>query len=157
MARTLSLKALEAVFAQQTDEVFLFLLTLSHADLAESLRVTNNSVNILSNGELYTAYPFTLTLPSEQEGQITTARLTIDNIDRMIVEAIESISTAATVEFSLIRAEEPDVLEAGPWTYRLRDISYDSYKVEGILSKKDILSSPWPGHAYTPGKFPALF
>ncbi len=56
----------QAAFLQDTDEVFLALLTIAHADISPSIRVVNNTENITSNGNLFTAFPFDIQLPDEK-------------------------------------------------------------------------------------------
>ena len=58
MSRTLSQAARQAINAEATEQVFLLLLTIDHEDLAEPIRVVNNTETITSRGELYVAYPF---------------------------------------------------------------------------------------------------
>jgi len=50
MPRSISSTAQAAINAQETDEIFLILLTISHDDLAEPIRVVSNNENITSNG-----------------------------------------------------------------------------------------------------------
>src|SRR5579885_2175455 len=90
VSRALSLAARQAVNAQETGEVFLLLLTLDHDELAAPIRVVNNTVDIVSRGNTYIAYPFQLELPAEDADQISSVRLSIDNVDRTIVQSLRA-------------------------------------------------------------------
>jgi len=158
MPRTLSSTARRAIFSQETGEVFLLLLKITHPDLAEPIRVVNNSEDVTSNGYLYQRFPFEVALPAENEDAPPTVQLRIANADRQIVEAVRSLSgEAMTVELAVILASSPDTIEAGPYQFTLRDVSYDASIVEGTLMFEDVLREPFPAETFTPARFPGLF
>ena len=157
MSRAVSNAFLRAVFARETDEVFLTLLKIEHENLSDAIRVVNNDQNIVSNGEEYIALAFEIELPGEADDALPMPKLSIDNVDRMIVKAIREIDTPATVTVSVILASDRDVVEAGPFFLTLRETPYDPLKVEGTLYGDDILNEAYPGHLFTPGMFPGLF
>jgi Domain of unknown function (DUF1833) len=155
--RSLTLATRQALFANETGEVFLFLVALSHPDMVTMFFV-NNQVDIISNGESYLAFPFELTLPDDREDVITRIQLQIDNVDRRVVEAVRSIDTPATVTVSVIRAAEPNVLVAGPIDCVLRNVSYNALTVSGDLAPhENILDEPFPQHSCTPATTPGVF
>ncbi len=145
------------VYKQETGEAFLVLLTISHDDLAQPIRVVNNQENITSNGNLFVAFPFEIELPGSGGNSLPEVTLRIDNVDRQIVQAIRSISGAPTVTLEVIMASTPDVIEAGPYEFTLRNATYDALAVEGRLQFKDILNEPYPADSFTPSGFPGLF
>ena len=57
---------IRSAFAQETEDVWLVLLTISHADLSEDIRVVNNTVNITSRGLMFTASRSTSCRPSNR-------------------------------------------------------------------------------------------
>ena len=157
MSRDISTGARQSLNAPETEDAFLILLTLSHADMAEPLRVTNGGEDVTSRGNLFTAYPFELSLPDDDAGQSPEARLVIDNIDRQIVRALRSLSTAPLVLIEIVRAAEPDVVEAKFEDFRLTNVSYDANLVQGNLTIEDFTAEPFPAGTFTPGHFPGLF
>lgn len=104
MSRDISTEARQSLNAAETGDAFLILLTLSHAGMAEPLRVTNGGEDVTSRGDIFTAYPFELSLPDDDAGQSPEARLVIDNIDRQIVRAVRSLTTAPLVLIEIGRA-----------------------------------------------------
>lgn len=155
--RSLTAATRQAALASQTGEVFLYLLALSHPQMV-TMYFVNNTVDIVSNGNTYMAFPFDLTLPDDREDTITRIHLVIDNIDRRIVAAVRSIDTPATFTISVIRAAEPNVLIAGPVSCTLRNVTYGAMTVEGDLAPwENILDEPVPQHTYTPATAPGLF
>lgn len=158
MPRTLSSTARRALFAQETGEVFLLLLTISHPSLAQPIRVVNNSEDVTSGGWVYQRFPFELALPPETEDAPPTVQLRIANADRQIVQAVRSLSGAAmTVDLSVVLASSPDTVEAGPYRFTLRDVSYNAAIVEGTLRFEDVLNEPFPADSFTPARFPGMF
>ena len=157
MSRNVSLIARRAMNAQETDQVFLHLLDIDHPDLTEPIRVVNNTVAVVSEGNVYQAFPFQVDLPDEKEGQISTARLTIDAVDRSIIQVIRTISEAATISLKIILADTPDVIEAGPFDFTLRNVSYDAYRVSGTLVYEDRLDLRIPADSFDPQNFRGLF
>ena len=157
MARSLSTAARRAILAQETDEVFLILLTIDHADLDEPIRVCSDSRNLISRGEEYLAFPFSVSLPGEHDDQLSRVQLTIDNVDRRIVEAVRTITSAPTVALEVVLASDPDTVEAGPFDFTLRDVAYDALTVQGELSYEDLLNEAYPEGTFSPADFPGIF
>src|SRR5512137_3023489 len=89
--RTLSSAAIAAAMAQETGTAWIVLLTLSHPTMAEPIRVSSDAVNTVSRGNTFIPFPFLVTLPDHNGEKIPAATLTIDNIDRAIVQSIRSI------------------------------------------------------------------
>lgn len=133
MARTVSSTARQAGLAPETNEVFLYLLEISHTNLSTPIRVVNNRENIIHNGNTYLATAFNFTPPAESDGEIQPAKLTIDNVDRRIVEAIRTINSLADISAIVVLASDPDTIEVGPYEMILKNVSYNSETVSGDL------------------------
>jgi len=157
LSRNVSAVAQQAVFAQETGEVFLILLEILHADLPAPIRVVNNSVSIVSGGDTYLPFPFEIDLPSDTDDVITTARLTISNVDRQIVSAVRSITTSPIATITIVLASSPDTVEVGPYEFTLSDVTYDADKVTGTLTFDDALDLRIPADRFRPSLFPGLF
>lgn len=157
MSRALSTAAKSAVFAQETGEAFLILLTIDHADLGSPVRVVNNQTDITSRGDLYVGFPFEVTLPDEDPDGMAMVQLKIDNVDRQIVDSIRSVSSPPTVTLEVVMGSTPDTVEGGPFEMQLRNASYDAFVVTGSLSFEPVLSEPFPGGSFIPSEFPGLF
>lgn len=158
MPRPLSTPALRALFASQTGEAFIVLLTLSHPTLANPIRVCSDGQALISNGNTYVAFPFRISLPAEVEGAPPTTELEIDNVDRSIVKAVrEATGEPIQISMSVVLASSPNTIEAGPFDFTLRNVEYDASVVRGQLQYEDILNEPYPGDTMTPSRFPGLF
>lgn len=154
--RTISARAIESAFAQETDEVWLTLLTIEHKSLPEPLRFVNNWESITSRGELYIAFPFEIELPEQDPESSGEARIRFDNIDRQIVQTVRSISDPPEITLEIILASQPSTIEASFSGLTLRNVEYDVNTVSGILRFEEIMAEP-VSVQMTPQRFPGLF
>lgn len=146
----------QAAFAQETDEVFVVLVVISHPEMSPPLRLCSNAVNMVSRGNTYYAFPFEISFPADTEKQPVVGRIAIDNVDRTIVQVVRSLTTAPTVDLEIVRASAPDTVEYSSKGLQMRNISYDAYKISADLYYQDLQREPWPQHRLTPGYFPGL-
>jgi hypothetical protein len=157
MSRTLSTNFKTGAFKQESDAVYLVLLEIDHASLSEPIRVVNNYEDVTSNGNLYSAFPFTINMPDDTDDKMPDVTLAIDNIDRTIVDAIRTLTGPPVINISVIVASNPDLIEAGPYRMTLRDSSYDAMMVTGTLAIEDMLNEPYPIDTMNPSQFPNMF
>ena len=157
MSRSLSTAFKTAIYKQQTGETFLLLLEIDHDDLDTPLRFVNNTEDVTSNSDTYTAFPFELNLPSDREDQLPTVTLAIDNIDRTIIDTVRDISSPPTASVSVIMASDPDTVEAGPYDFTIKNVNYTAEVVTCELAFEDILNEAFPGDSFTPNYFTSLF
>lgn len=146
----------EAAFAPETGATPLFLLKIEHESLAEPIRVVNNQTDIVSDGETYVGLAFEIDLPSETDDQ-SRVNVRIDNVDRVIVDSLRAVTGRPTFTLSVVLADTPDQVEAGPYAMTLSEADYDAGQVTGVLVFEDILAEPFPGDSFVPSRFPGLF
>ncbi|MDJ0952490.1 MAG: DUF1833 family protein [Acidimicrobiia bacterium] len=157
MARNVSLPAIQASLAQQTDEVYLVLLEISHPDLMNPIRVVNNNEDVTSNMNVYTAFPFMIQLPDDQEGREPRAELRIDNVSRMLIDEIRSLSTPPTITISVILASSPNVIEWGPLEFLTQGANYDAQQITFGLVYTIFAEEPFPFRQFDTINFPGMF
>ncbi len=157
MSRNLSTDALKAIYAAETAEAFLILLTLDHETLETPLRVSSDAVDTVSRGESFTAFPFELVLPDDRENTSPRARLIIDNVSRVVLASIKSLSTAPSVTMEIVRGSDPDTVEAVFPDFKLANIKYNALTIQGDLTLEDFTAEPYPSTIFSPSSFPALF
>lgn len=159
MARTgLSNTIKAAMYSQQTDKIFLTLLVIDHAEMDLPLRFVDNNEIVNSNGEDYTPYPFVVDWPPPDDADtLPTVQLTIDNIDRSIIQELRELETAPTIDVSLVLADDHDTVELGPLPFVLQSIDYNAQTITAELGFEHVLQEPFPAHTFTPTNFPGLF
>lgn len=154
---TLSTAALQSTQDVSSGEVWLVLLTISHASLGTPIRVVRNTVDIVSNGETFTAYPFEISLPEDVDGQIPQVSLSISNVDKMLMDTLRSIITPLDVTVQVVLASSPDVIELSVTDFKLREVQYDATNINGTLLMEDVLNIRIPADIMNPGQYPGLF
>ena len=163
MSRQLSQRALRGIFAQETEEEFIPLIFMNHPSMPEPLRVAgaNRAIttnDILGSNVTYEAYPFTVVMPSDHEDRPPEVSITIDNIDKRIVDTVRiAIDGSPTVTLSIVLAATPTVVEAGPFEFSVRSVEWDRLTVRGVISYEAILDEPYPAGTFNPVEFPGLF
>ena len=140
----LSTVALQSASAQETTEVWLELLEIDHADLATPFYLVNNTEAVTHDGQSYIAYPFNVRLSQDDGERLPKINLTIDNVDRTLVETIRTISDSPSVNYKVVLASQPDTIEIEVSDLVLREVEYDAFTITGTLFADDILNSRFP-------------
>lgn len=160
MSRSLSSAMTAMASAQETGQVLLALITITHSSLAGGpLRLVQDLQPLTSNGLLYTAFPFQIRLPDDTDDGPATVLLTIDNVDRSILVAIRSLApnSPPTVDVQLVLASQPNTVEIEILGLTLRSITGDAIQIEGELRMDEEDIAPFPEGSFTPQDFPGLF
>jgi len=158
VSRTLSSAFVESVNASETDQAFLSLITISHADLSEPIRVTSDSVETVSNGNTFVPFPFQLNLPKDEDDPSgVLAKIKIDAVDRRVVEAIRQISSPPDFDIQIVLSSDPDAVEVDWPNFKLSNVTYDAQTVEADLVLELLEQEPYPGAKFDPARFPGLF
>ncbi len=164
--RSISATTWQAIAAQETGVVFITLLELNHSTLGSPIRASSDPTEVFGSGEQgttsnsieYPFFPFDLILPDQTEDTPPRARLSIDNIDRSIVEAIRNATgDPITVAVQVVTDAEKDTSLVGTLTFSLVNVSYDATTVSGDLTYEFILDEPYPEGVFGPTDFPGLF
>jgi len=154
--RALSSNAIASQNAEATGEAWLILLAINHASLAQPIRVVANNENLISNGALFVAWDFDIVLPGEDADNPDTARLTIGNIDPLIIRNLRQISGPPSVTIQVVLSSTPDTVEVEFAGLALRNAGYDAGTISGDLAFEEILTEP-VATTLTPAMFPGLF
>jgi len=149
--------ARRALYAPESEEVFLVLLTIDHDSLSQPIRVVNNLEPITSRGEEYVAFPFAPILPFDKEEAPPQAQLAIDNVSREIGQAVRQMTGPARVTLEVIMASAPDTVEMTWSSFLLRNVVFDVAAVQGQLMVEDLTREPYPARRFNPGSFPGIF
>lgn len=157
MSRSLSATVKSAIYAHNTAEVFLFLLDISHADLSPTLRLVNNTVNVTSGGNTYTAFPFQIALPDDSEEGAPIVQVVFGDVDQTIIPKLRVLKTAPDVTLKVVLNSDLNTSIIPSMTFKLREFSYDAESVTAGLAFDYILDEIVPGYSFTPNTHPALF
>ncbi|MFS1865171.1 DUF1833 family protein [Vibrio breoganii] len=160
--RTLSTQAYDAAISDDGNgEVFLAIMHIDGGGSYEYHLVNNLEDMTGKSGQVYNAYPFDLILPSDTKGTIQTIQLTIDNVDRMLVNMLRNVSEPPKITLKVVVAstmddENPEIQVDDLF---LTNTSWDASTITGTLAVDSIFNQKFPsnGEAYSPLQFSGLF
>lgn len=166
--RTISLTMRRALAVQDSGEVAIVLLTISHPIMGgASVRVSSDPTQKFSNapleygtisrGNSYIFLPFSVSLPDDVGERAPAAQIQIENVTLQLVELIRSISSRATVRIELVLASSPNTVEVEFPQFDLGGVSYNADTVTLELAMDSMTSEPYPAGTFDPASFPALF
>jgi hypothetical protein len=153
----LSDPATRAVLAPETDKVFLHLLTIETSG-GMVLRFVDNTQDVVSQGQTFTAAGFTIILPEQSSDGPRPCKLAIDNTDLAVFTTIKlAVGQTTTVTICVITADAPDIYERGPLKYRLRNVRATKETIEGEVYDFYIADRKFPKDTYSPEDFEGMY
>jgi hypothetical protein len=158
----------QVAYAQETDDVFIVLVTLDSDELEEPIRIASDPFEkleelgediygVTSNGVQYVFMPFDIWLPRDDKSGIVTAKLSIQNTDRRIVETARRVTRPVNVKMQCVLASAPNDVELEFDFFQLSNVKYDVMTVDGDLTLNYWGLEPFPSNTFTPSNFPGLF
>ncbi|MBA4797014.1 MAG: DUF1833 family protein [Rhizobiales bacterium] len=167
MARPLSSGFLAGLYAQESEEVVVCLLTVTHPDLEEPIRLSSDPTTRVSDDPLiyattsrseeYLYLPFEFTLPDDKGDSPPRVQLSLDNVERSLVAVLRSFATPAGITVELVLASDPDNVEIELPALQLSDTTIDEGRISATLVADPLINEPHPAGQFTPGSFPGLF
>lgn len=116
MSRPLSQAAFRALFAQQTEEVFLMCLKLEHASLLAPILLVHDNRPLVRPEGTYQPSVFHVDIPEESADKVPQVTLTIDNVDRAITDTIRLLNGRLKITMTVVLAGaqgEPGIVFSG--------------------------------------------
>ena len=136
----------------------LYLLEITHPQLAVPVRVVNDNQDLVSNGNTFTAMAFRISLPDDVAQQMPRAQLAIDNVGRELTQWLEASNggQGAQVRVMQVMRDTPNVIEAD-YTLDLLNVKQTVFEVTADLGYEDTLGRPALVATYRPENTPGLF
>lgn len=165
--RTVSETFRAAMFAQETDEIPVLLLTITHPDLVSVWRLSSDNAILLdaeeqlrgtvSRGQDYYFFPMGVSLPEEGEDASNVIQVTIDNVGRELTSLLKSTTTPAAITIEVVLASAPDLVEVEFPDFELASADVDVGTVVLSITVDTMASEPYPADNFTPGSFGGLW
>lgn len=155
--RTLSADALASINAQETGEVWLPMVVLTHPDFVAPIRLVRNTVEITHNGDVFTPFPFDMALPDEEQEQNAVISWKALNATNELVEILRGVTGKVTGEIFWVLARNPDLVEIGPMTLEMRGFEYDAMNISGSMAIEPVLDAVFGSRAMDNTNAPGLF
>lgn len=169
MSRSFSSSALRALYAEETGDYPILLITVSDPSLSTPVRVSSDSTQrveetdqdiiygTVSRGQTFYYIPFNIKLPSDEHDAAPKATISIDNVSKELIPVIRGLTQPPTVTMELVMASDPDTVEADFPEFVLTAINYDQLTISGDLTVDMLVSEPFPAGKFNPSQFPGLF
>lgn len=159
MARSLPTTVVQALFAQQTSQAYLVLLEASHSSFA-AVRIVNNTENVTSNNVLYSAFPFAVILPPDQEQLQYRAQVIIYDAEREIIDNLRFVAGSReriAVKLAVVSSADYDTELQTVSGLEIVNVTYQAGALTLDCSIDNFLTEGFPRDTFTPGNFPGLF
>lgn len=147
-------------FKSATDEVSLKLVEVDHPDLTTPMRFVSDTVDMVHQGNTYTAMPeLDIPFPSMRKGEISRLQLVYADILNERIAVVRGISGSFDVTVFSVLASAPDVIEGGPFYFKIRKSEKNEEAIMmGDLSMDDeVLNEAAVEDCFTPSTSPGLF
>lgn len=165
--RSLSLDFRAALFAQQSGVVPIFLLTITHPDLADPILLSSDATTRLttdplvygttSRGDDYLYIGLRVQLPDEKDKGAPQSRLVISNIDRSIIPLVRSVNSPASVKIEAVLASDLDTVEFSVPALDMSTAEFNADEISFDLTMDAKVTEPYPSGSFSPASFPGLF
>jgi len=156
MSNTIPPSLLAQLYAQTSEDPYLMLVTLSHPSFT-TLKLVSNTVDIVSRGDTYIAFPMRITLPVDDGETAREVAMEFDNVSQELIDEIRSVTTPIDVLVEMILASDPDTVVVSYGDLSIRNISYNKSRISARLFMDDFLNVAMTSEKYTPQNFPGLF
>lgn len=165
--RTLSLNFRHAMMAQESGEVAIALLTITHPALTLPIYLSSDPTTLISatplvygtvsRGNTYLYVGMQITLPDEQDDAAPASKMVISNVDRSIIPLARSVSSPPSVKIEFLLASAPDTVEFSIPVMDMINLQYDVDNLTFDLAIDALAIEPFPAGSFDPASFPGLF
>jgi hypothetical protein len=165
--RVLSLNFRKALFSQESGEVPIFLLTISHPFLSQPILLSTDPTTRISTDPLVygtvsraTTFLYAgidVALPDEQDRTAPASKLIVSNVTREIIPLARSVQTPPAILIEAVLASARDTVEMSWPALNMTNLTYDAAALTFDLTMDALVTEPYPAGSFDPASFPALF
>jgi len=157
MPNQLSPQLLAQLYAQESNDPFLTLVTLSHPSFPQDIRLVNNQVDIVSRGDTYLAFPISIKLPMDDGESAREVSLEMDNVGLTFIDELRTVTDLIDVKLEMVLASLPNDVQMSFEDLKISSLSYNKTKISARLFLDNFLNTELTSEQYTPKNFRGLF
>lgn len=155
MSNSVSSEMKAQMFGQNSDDPFLTLVTLQGQTF--TARLVNNSVDITSRGNTFTAFPMKITLPVDDGQTARSFAIEFDNASLLLINSLRSVTGTIGVTIEMVLASMPDVVQFSFEDLIVTSVNYNASKISATIMMDNFLAVEMTSERYTPSGYPGLF
>lgn len=154
MSRSVSTAFKTEQFAQQTGTSIPILVEIT--DGTTTIRLCNNTEDIVYSGNTYEAYPMTVDL--HPDADVTrTATLTLSSVDESIMASLRSMASPITATVVAVFYDDGTMEPVTAPAYELTGVSFTEESISATLTLETWMDNEFPADEMTPRYFPGVF
>lgn len=157
MPNDLNQSLINQMLRPNSPDAFLTLVTMTHPVWPEPIRLVDNSSNVLSRGQVFTAFPFKITLPADDGETAREATIILDNTSLEIIAKLRQVTNEISVKLEMIISSIPNEVQIAVEDLSIRNISYNANTISARLAMDNFLQTEMTSEKYTPAKFRGIF
>ncbi len=142
-------------FSQESNDPFLILVTFQNPTFVA--RLVNNSADIVSRGNIFTAFPMKIRLPIDDGESTRDIQIDLDNVSLDMINSFRSVTDSIGVTVEMVLASAPDVVQISIDDLSIGNVTYNATKISAQIVMDSFLSVAMTSENYTPTNFPGLF
>ena len=155
MSRDLSSELKDQLFAQESNDPFLTLLTIEGND--GTYRLVNNTTDFVSRGNTFSAFPMKVRLPADDGESAREFQLDFDNASLLLIRALRAVTEPIPCKVEMVLASLPDVVQMSVEDLLIRSVTYNDKQVSAKIVLDNFLAIGMTSERYTPSLYPGMF
>ena len=157
MPNALSPELIAQLFAQESDDPFVALVTLSHPSFSDDIRLVNNTVLVQSRGQIFKPFPMRIRFPVDDGETAREFSIDFDNVSLELIAGIRTVTDPIGVKIELVLASRPDVVEIVQDELKIATITYNKNLISAKIILDNFLNTEMTSERYSPTNYPGLF
>jgi hypothetical protein len=157
MPNALSPELVAQLFAQESDDPFLTLVTLSHDSFADDVRLVNNSVPIISRDKEFIPFPMRIRFPVDDGETAREFSIEFDNVSLDLIAGLRTVTDEIHVKIEMILASMPNVVQIEVDELKIATVGYNKSTVQAKIILDNFLNTEMTSERYSPSNFPGLY
>lgn len=133
------------------------LVTLSHPNFTSDIHLVNNTVDVVSRGITFMAFPMTVQFPVDDGESTREFNINFDNVGLDLITPIRSVTTEISVKLEMVLASLPGEVQISQEDLKIQSINYNSKRIAAKIVLDDFLNTQMTSEIYAPTNFAGLF